>query len=290
MSISRPRVSRGFTLIELLVVIAIIAVLISLLLPGIQQAREAARRTQCKSNLKQIGLAMHNYHDVYRSFPMGANGQIYGPFVAILPYLDQVSLHQLYDFNEYYTSVDNLEAINQRLPAYLCPTMVLRRGVPESTCGEPGAPASYGGSMGTGNGIGVATDGMFTGYDGFAVPTPVRLRDVADGASQTILVGEFNYQLKDYLWSGFSCPPLAGETRWGSHRWGPGYPGVSLGSTAGDFNVNLNANRETWRSDHAGGAQFLLADGSVHFVSEHIDADVLDTLAGRADGEIPSEF
>jgi len=287
---SRSR--RGFTLIELLVVIAIIAILVSLMLPAVQQAREAARRTQCKNNLKQIGLAMHNYHDVYQSFPMGTNAQFYGPFVAILPHLDHANLQNLYDFSEYYTTAGNLDAINTQVPVFLCPSMVIPRAVPESACSEPGAAASYGGSLGTHNGANptVEPDGMFIGYGGFSTPTAVRMRDVTDGTSNTILVGEFNYGLEDYLWSAFSCPALSGEIRWGSHRWAPGYPGVSLGSTEGDFNVNLSVNRETWRSDHAGGAQFLLTDGSVHFVGDSIDAQILDDLAARNDGNILGQY
>ena len=281
---------RGFTLIELLVVIAIIAVLVSLLLPAVQQAREAARRTQCKNNLKQIGLAMHNYHDVYQCFPMGANSQIYGPLVAILPYLDQANLQNLYDFDLYYTDDANRDAINTRVATYLCPTMVIRRNVPEERCNEPGAPASYGCSMGTHAGETSESNGMFTGYDGFSTPEPVKLRDVTDGTTNTIMCGEFNYQLADYNWSSFTCSALGGQTRWGAHRWAPGYPGVSLGCTDGDFNVNLNANREVWRSDHVGGAQFLLSDGSCRFVSENIDAGTLDDLAARADGNVISDF
>ena len=141
------RSQRGFTLIELLVVIAIIAILVALLLPAVQQAREAARRTQCKNNLKQIGLAMHNYHDVYRTFPMGANSQIYGPFVAILPYIEQANLQGLYDFNLYYTHPDNADAINRNVQVYLCPSMVIPRDVPAAECNEPGAASSYGCSM-----------------------------------------------------------------------------------------------------------------------------------------------
>src|SRR5690606_5643888 len=98
--ISRRRQAQGFTLIELLVVIAIIAVLIALLLPAVQQAREAARRTQCKNNLKQLGLALHNYHDVYNSFPMGTQTPLTGASswrFALLPYLDQAVVYNQAD-------------------------------------------------------------------------------------------------------------------------------------------------------------------------------------------------
>lgn len=280
----------GFTLIELLVVIAIIAILVGLLLPAVQQAREAARRSQCRNNLKQIGIAMHSYHDIYTTLPMGSNSQVYGPFVAILPNIDGANLQGLYNFDLYYTDPANAEAINTQVPVYLCPTMVLKRPVPFTSCAEPGAPGSYGASMGTSQLIG---DGMFAGYNGFTAPIPIRMRDVTDGLSNTIMCGEFNYQLEDYTWSAFSCPSdpsTHGQPRWGSHRWAPGYPGVSLGHTDGDFNVNTSANRVTWRSDHPGGAHFLMGDGATRFVPESIDAELLDALATRQGAEEMGDF
>ncbi len=174
--------------------------------------------------------------------------------------------------------------------------MNVPRGVPNQTCNEPGAVGSYGASLGTHDGTsafygGDGADGMFSGYEGFLGQVNcVKLRDVTDGTTNTIMAGEFNYQMEDYLWNATSCAALAGDVRWGLARWAPAYPGVSLGTTEGDFNVNLAANLTTWRSDHPGGAQFLLADGSVQFVSESVDADLLDNLAARADGEIVGEF
>lgn len=288
---SNASVSRGFTLIELLVVIAIIAVLVSILLPAVQQAREAARRSSCKNNLKQISLAMHNYHDIYACLPMGTNLNQYGPLVAILPLIEQAGLQDLYDFNKSYSHADNRLAINSLVSVYLCPTMTLPRDVPDVICNEAGAPGSYGLSMGTSSS---AEDGLFSGYEGHVAPRCRKFRDITDGLSNTILSGEFNYQLADYLWTASgpyaTCPAKGGQIRWGSSRWAPGYPEVSLGHTGGQFNVNQNVNRGTWRSDHAGGAQFALSDGAVRFINENIDAALLDHLAARDDGNVLGDY
>ncbi|HBL44629.1 MAG TPA: prepilin-type cleavage/methylation domain-containing protein [Planctomycetaceae bacterium] len=299
MKTSQTYSKKGFTLIELLVVIAIIAILIALLLPAVQQAREAARRSQCKNNMKQIGLAIHNYHDVHIALPLGVQfPKLMGPLVAILPYLDQANAQNLYDFSLSYADPSNIAAINKKLPVYLCPSMVLRRPVPYPTCDdEEGAPTSYGLSTGTDE---EGDDGLFEGRGGMGtyysppyITRVYRFRDVTDGLSNTIMGGEFNYNLKDYTWGPTTCSSdssVVGTVRWGYSRWGSSYPGASLGNTGGQFNAKTGADISIWRSDHVGGAHFLLADGSVHFVSENIDAGKLDALATRAGGEVIGDF
>ncbi|WP_417383891.1 DUF1559 domain-containing protein [Gimesia sp.] len=294
--LSRYRKRRAFTLIELLVVIAIIAILIALLLPAVQQAREAARRSQCKNNLKQIGLAIHNYHDAHTALPLGVRfPNLVSPLVAILPFLDQANVQNIYDFDLGYSDPSNLEAINKTLPVYLCPSMVIRRAVPTQICDEEGGPTSYGLSTGTDeqgdDGLFEGRGGMGTGYMPPYITRVYRFRDITDGMSNTIMGGEFNYNLKDYTWSSCSGDSSkVGTVRWGYSRWSSAYPGASLGNTGGQFNAKTGAGISLWRSDHVGGAHFVLADGSVRFVSENIDAGTLDALATRAGGEVIGEY
>ena len=196
----RIRRRRAFTLIELLVVIAIIAILIALLLPAVQQAREAARRTQCRNNLKQIGLAFHNYHDIYQTFPgspMAGTTEAVGgrynqawlawsAFALILPQMDQAPLYNKLDFNWQWNinvgNVQNQTLIYTYIPGYLCPS-------------DPGSgnrytaamgPSTYGVSAGPSSGW--DPDQFKPGYAAYERPT--KIAEVIDGSVNTIMVSE----------------------------------------------------------------------------------------------------
>ncbi|MCH2121964.1 MAG: DUF1559 domain-containing protein [Pirellulaceae bacterium] len=282
---SRTRL--GFTLVELLVVIAIIGILVSLLLPAVQMAREAARRTSCGNNMKQIGLAMHLYHDTNRAFPAGSLPSFASGLTAVLPFIEQNSTYQLYDFNQYYASPFNQAVLDQKISVFLCPSMFLPRSVPNSSVNETGGPSSYLLNEGS-RGYMRPNDGIFAviwpryGYHNVTV----RFGDVGDGTSNTFLAGETTYDMQDYLWSRYSAPSLAGSPRYGSARWGVGYPGVSMGNTSTPFNLHSVANRTGFQSMHPQGANFLRVDGSVDFVSDSINRNTYIGLSTRHTGEI----
>jgi prepilin-type N-terminal cleavage/methylation domain-containing protein len=285
---------RGFTLIELLVVIAIIAVLIALLLPAVQQAREAARRSQCKNNLKQIGLAFHNYHDSFNAFPnteVGGTGGLTraSAFAAILPYLDQAPL---YNFSLGNSDAPNLQAVSQRITVYLCPTAVFRRAVPISGCdANDRAPGTYAVSSSSVDPWGTFASG--NPHNGAIVNTGsgrTRMADMIDGTSSTLLAGESAWNLPDYL---FTSGPCSGQVRWGFTYWSSPYPLATAFTTMAPFNPKGGgaANLSRFRSDHPGGVvQFVLCDGSVRSLSQNVDQSVLDSLATRAGGETLGEF
>jgi len=187
---------RGFTLIELLVVIAIIAILIALLLPAVQQAREAARRTQCKNNLKQLGIALHNYHDTFNCFPpahirtqsaVPANGTLTGwrgfsAHAMLLPYIEQAPLYASIDFNTYFDAhAQNNNARRTKLAAFLCPSDSPFPGSIDR--GNNNYPASMGPNLGQ-----YVAAGVRNGLINFDVTT--RMGDVRDGTSNTIAFGE----------------------------------------------------------------------------------------------------
>ncbi len=221
---------RAFTLIELLVVIAIIAILVALLLPAVQQAREAARRTQCKNNLKQLGIALHNYHDTYTCFPPAhirtqsaapATGAITGwrgfsVHSMLLPYIEQANLYQSIDFNTYFDQANNTVARRTRITAFLCPSDTPYRGADQGN-------NSYPGSMGPNLGQYVNIN-LRNGIFNFDVVT--RMRDVRDGTSNTVAFGE----------------QLIGDANNGSYVQGDVVRGIPFtGNAAGPSPAELDA-------------------------------------------------
>ncbi|HWL07184.1 MAG TPA: DUF1559 domain-containing protein [Planctomicrobium sp.] len=315
----------GFTLIELLVVIAVIAILIALLLPAVQQAREAARRSQCKNNLKQIGLALHNYHDVHSAFPPGwiqmasatnydhatatvlAGGfkvvptlslESWGWPAFLLPFLDQGALYER-------TIGQNVRledesgadgAARLSLGIYRCPSDFAPKVRSNVNSYLVAATSNYAGNIGH---IGASNDqdiagtgttrltGLFFGH------SRIRMRDVTDGTSNTIAVGESAYMEGQ--------THIRGKTWAGCVRGGTGACPRDLlcsGSVAINGLRTGHVQREVFLSQHTGGSHFTLADGSVRFISEHIhfssaNSNVNSTyrqLLSRDDGQVVGQF
>jgi prepilin-type N-terminal cleavage/methylation domain-containing protein len=275
----------GFTLVELLVVIAIIGVLVALLLPAVQSAREASRRMSCQNNLKQIALAVHNYHDTHKQLPPASmNASLAGSsgFAAILPYLEQGNLYQQYDFSKGNSDPANLQVVSQRIKTYLCPSCLFIRKVPVADCDANNrAPGTYAFSTSTGDPYGIS-DGAIVN----ANTPPTRLASVTDGTSNTFLAGECHWGFRDYTFSSGLC---SGQVRGGFSYWSSPYPLATAFTTRGPFNpqsMNGDSMRLTnFRSSHPAGVNMNNVDGSVRFVMESIDHAILDATATRDGGE-----
>ena len=276
----------GFTLIELLVVIAIIAILIALLLPAVQQAREAARRSSCKNNMKQFGLALHNYHDVMNSLPPGFQTPTQIQWSArILPYMDQKNTRDQIDFEKAFnfsTPVGHLE-----LPVYRCPSDPNARITPDF------APINYVACIGSG------VD-HFVPTGAFGRNSKTRFRDVTDGTSNTIFVAEaYGGVIKSYYerptGTPARCPGSAGGfSLYRAYSWYRGInPRYYAFSTAVPPNwtgreCGVNGDRyglNAARSYHTGGVHALAGDGSVHF-----SLVVYANLGDMADGNVVAGF
>jgi len=299
---------RGFTLIELLVVIAIIAILIALLLPAVQQAREAARRTQCKNNLKQLGLAMHNYESTFRRFPSSGQGLGSGPygqnfdrhsfFTHILPYMDQANITAQFDFGSYYNQTSENIAITQiALPAYICPSASLRVG---NTDSEGYGAIDYGPTIHTNISPVTGLPDSSTMVHGALRWEGSKISQITDGTSNTMALGECVGR-NDSMDSLYDDPVVAGTKR--SHwRWaepdnafGVSYtPNFHLSPWGGPpscpwVDMNCGPNDELF-SFHPGGCHALFSDGHVRFLSESIDFRVLRSAVSADQGEIVGEL
>ena len=297
------RDTRGFTLVELLVVIAIIGILIALLLPAVQAAREAARRSQCSNNLKQIGLVLHNYHDVNKVFPPGSlyhysssgvdtllttgiGGDRISGWVLILPFMEQTAVHDLWDFNYGYDNSQNAAGKKIPVDGYFCPSVP--RPVKASSSQAYG---DYAFSCGTGN-IN-STRGSVFWRGTFGMNSICRFRDITDGTSNTIAGGE---KCTEYV--SLTSP----QYRWGWHgsrnmvyamnrRVVPdaAFPFIDYNGTVVPGTSAVWDDRwANFGGRHPGGAQFFVADGSVTFVSETIDMAVYQNLGNKADGNTVS--
>ena len=322
---SHKQQTQGFTLIELLVVIAIIGVLVALLLPAVQQAREAARRTQCKNNLKQLGLAMHNYLDNYKMFPSsftapkttGFQTRVskavsgWGWGTMLLPYVDQGALFDQLDF-----TVRNIVPTSQNGILGGTPLSIFRCAsdtgpAVNSDCASSGTNVNNCGELATSNYLvcfgslsGLQTV-KFTGdpstyyrqytldrgVDGnrgvFGADSSTQASHITDGLSNTIMIGETLKGLgrngvtyRGGIWIGW--PSTAGYEA---------VPGIMQQALNGGANFRImGTDQHAFSSNHAGGAQFALGDGSVHFISENIDGTTLERLADRDDGNVIDMF
>jgi prepilin-type N-terminal cleavage/methylation domain-containing protein len=320
---------RGFTLIELLVVIAIIAVLIALLLPAVQQAREAARRSACKNNMKQLGLALHNYHDTHGKFPIGV-GQHGGmcqsnvantraPWsVLLLPFMDQAPLYNQFNFEQRHVGsvadagifAANLTAGRTPVTAYQCPSYPAKGNNFSNYFGVMGGGANNATCVGNPEGRSAWSNGVL------AINSSTNFRDITDGTTNTFLVGETKYQLgpggrtdaHHLTWaSGWRSDTgntvvvstLAAVTDVRINAFnGDGHSAdtafaASTASTRGTVNgtpSTQNLQARAFGSYHVGGCHFTLCDGSVRFVSENANQGTLVNAAIRDDGQVLGEF
>jgi prepilin-type N-terminal cleavage/methylation domain-containing protein/prepilin-type processing-associated H-X9-DG protein len=297
-----PRVRPGFTLIELLVVIAIIAILMSLLVPAVQKVRAAAARTQCQNNMKEIGVALHNYYAEHKKWPrIGNAANQLSWHVYILPYIEQKTLYDQFDLKSSgtYEDANRLVFGLNSIPIYLCPASDITKmdtglnvNTPDEVSGQsPYTTHYYGvnGPKGTNASSGAAYAAFSTSdeYGGIATQgvfnrdLDIRMKDIIDGTSNTLAVGELSW---DNRTTGTRYRSwIRGTLTGSSNIWTASSRNVTVGiNTPG---VSLY-NDMAFGSFHQGGANFVMADASVQFISADISMNVYRALASR-NGEEP---
>lgn len=293
---------RGFTLIELLVVIAIIAILIGLLVPAVQKVREAANRTTCGNNLKQIGLACHSYHDANGFLPPSRIWDHWATWaVLILPYLEQSSLYNQWDIEDvYYNQTPQARA--GQVPVYFCPSRrapgllsvsgdVPDNGIPNSNH-TAGALGDYGGSAGdfqySGwfdgvNANGAMTTGQPAAINGTKIHSwkgRVTFKMITDGTGNTLLAGEKQVPITQFGQGAGDGSVYNGDHEWNFARVaGPGYP-LCIGPN--DTSTNYTAR---FGGPHTGICMFVFADGSIHSILVNTSTNLLGYFTCRNDGQ-----
>ena len=282
----------GFTLIELLVVIAIIAILVALLLPAVQQAREAARRSTCKNNLKQLGVALHNYHDSHNRFPPGYVEQVafrsnWGWGAMILPMMEQGPLYDQLQIGSPESLALVLTNATGKVP-------LLQEGIPSYRCPSDTAPQINSDHVPldiNDNPVEISTSNYVANHDGdywvqgdrgmFGQNSSYRFRDITDGTSNTIMLGERNWRLSRNnvgvipecnagLVFGIGGDGTGDTGRRGRFTLALGRFGINPAGAEADA---VSQCARGYSSNHRGGAQFLMSDGAVRFISENIQID-----------------
>jgi prepilin-type N-terminal cleavage/methylation domain-containing protein/prepilin-type processing-associated H-X9-DG protein len=310
----RPPARRSaFTLVELLVVIAIIGVLVALLLPAVQAARETARRMSCTSNLRQLGIALHNYHDTLRSLPVARNPfpLVQSALSRILPYIEQENVERLVDYTLPLSAAANQTAMQTPVKLFVCASDGAKGRVPGS--------AFAGTNYVVNNGSGTVGFGLIASGDGLFTQSNIAFRRITDGLSNTAAVSESTLGTgqtsmgktpQDVRREVLEVPggndPTPSECQnaagvWSGQRgakWLDGHYGNSLynhfytpnPSNWDCGNGSHNKGLSTARSWHPGSVNLLLADGSVRSVSNQVALDVWRALATRDGGETLGEF
>lgn len=306
---------RGLTLIELLVSFAVIAVVLSLIVPAVLSARESARRTHCLSNLRQLGLALHAYHDAHRVLPPAGHVNAFSQFAALLPHLEQAALHRQIDFGQAPTSETNAAVAGVSLPLLHCPSDPALR-----------APSKYGKNSYVGNaGTGLHTEGEETGifihWPLSAPIKPIRLLDISDGLSTTaafseLLIGDSSRHLLRNIWLTptewygaanadrllADCEALRSNPGLGD-PWSRGGRWIDSDHTMTRYNHSQTPNRlactnhgdvytavMTAASLHPGGVHVGFCDGSTRMVADSVDLTIWRALGSRAGGERVDSF
>lgn len=303
----------AFTLVELLVVIAIIGVLVALLLPAVQMAREAGRRASCNNNLKQIGLAMQNHHAALNKFPPARNPWplVHSSLSHLLPYCEQSNVQNLIDYKQPLSAAANVQASQQVISFFVCPS--------DGTSGRVPGMLDAGTNYVANNGSGTVAYGLIGSGDGVFTQSPLGFKHLTDGSSNTAafsesILGSGNsstgpipnnprLEVLEIAGGGDTTPAAceAGAGSWSGKRggkWIDGHYGNTLynhfyppNPTQWDCgNGSHNKGLSTARSYHPGGVNVLMCDGSVRYATNGIDLFAWRAASTRSGGEVSQGF